>query len=56
MKPKHPAGRVHRARFKLVELLSIEGIDDFGRDQANRAVVAGAINMSVRYSNSQIGT
>ena len=43
--------RVHRARFKLVELLSIEGIDDFGRDQANRAVVAGAINMSVRYSN-----
>src|ERR671937_2918500 len=33
--------RVNRARVKLAELLSIEGIDDFGPDQASRAVVAG---------------
>jgi RNA polymerase sigma-70 factor (ECF subfamily) len=34
--------RVNRARVKLAELLSIEGIDDFGPDQASRAVVAGS--------------
>jgi RNA polymerase sigma-70 factor, ECF subfamily len=33
--------RVNRARVKLAELLSIEGVDDFGPDQASRAVVAG---------------
>ena len=38
--------RVHRARVKLAELLSIESIDDFGPDQVSRAVVAGAVGMS----------
>jgi RNA polymerase sigma-70 factor, ECF subfamily len=33
--------RVNRARVKLAELLAIEGVDDFGPDQASRAVVAG---------------
>jgi RNA polymerase sigma-70 factor, ECF subfamily len=38
--------RVHRARVKLAEWLSIESIDDFGPDQVSRAVVAGAVGMS----------
>ena len=44
--------RVHRARFKLIELLSIEDNDDFGPDQASRAVVA--VGMSAAYSISPI--
>ena len=39
--------RVHRARVTLAELLSIESIDDFGPDQASRAVIVGAFGMSV---------
>jgi RNA polymerase sigma-70 factor, ECF subfamily len=38
--------RVNRARITLVELLSLEDIDDFGPDQASRAVVAGNVGMS----------
>jgi RNA polymerase sigma-70 factor, ECF subfamily len=38
--------RVNRARVKLAELLSIEDVEDFGPDQASRAVVAGAVEMS----------
>ena len=38
--------RVHRARITLAELLSIEDIDDFGPNQASRAVVAGTVGMS----------
>jgi RNA polymerase sigma-70 factor, ECF subfamily len=33
--------RVNRARARLAELLSIDGIDDFGPDAATRAVLAG---------------
>ena len=33
--------RVHRARTKLSEMLSIEGIDDFGPDRPTRGIVAG---------------
>ena len=33
--------RVNRARSKLTEMLAIEGAEDFGPDQATRAVVAG---------------
>jgi RNA polymerase sigma-70 factor, ECF subfamily len=47
--------RVNRARVRLAELLSIEGSYEFGPDQASRAVIAGAINMSEAYSNLQIG-
>jgi RNA polymerase sigma-70 factor, ECF subfamily len=47
--------RANRARFRLAELLSIEGASDFGPDQSSRAVVGGAINMSAGYGNSQIG-
>ena len=38
--------RVNRARITLAELLSLEDIDDFGPDQASRAVVAGNAGMS----------
>ena len=38
--------RVNRARITLAELLSLEDIDDFGPDQASRAVVAGNVGMS----------
>jgi RNA polymerase sigma-70 factor (ECF subfamily) len=33
--------RVNRARTRLAELLSIDGIDDFGPDEQTRAVLAG---------------
>jgi RNA polymerase sigma-70 factor, ECF subfamily len=33
--------RVNRARTRLAELLSIEGVDDFGPDRATRAILAG---------------
>jgi RNA polymerase sigma-70 factor (ECF subfamily) len=38
--------RVNRARITLAELLSLEDVDDFGPDQASRAVVAGNVGMS----------
>jgi RNA polymerase sigma-70 factor, ECF subfamily len=34
--------RVNRARVRLAELLSIESLEDFGPDQATRAVLVGA--------------
>ena len=34
--------RVNRARTRLAELLSIEGVDDFGPDEQTRAVLAGS--------------
>src|SRR6202166_2273377 len=33
--------RVNRARTRLAELMSIEGVDDFGPDEQTRAVLAG---------------
>ena len=33
--------RVNRARTRLAELLSIDGVDDFGPDEQTRAVLAG---------------
>jgi len=33
--------RVNRARTRLAELMSIDGIDDFGPDHTTRAVLAG---------------
>jgi RNA polymerase sigma-70 factor (ECF subfamily) len=33
--------RVNRARNRLAELMSIDGVDDFGPDRATRAVLAG---------------
>src|SRR6202166_2577642 len=33
--------RVNRARTRLSELLSIDGVDDFGPDEQTRAVLAG---------------
>ena len=45
--------RVNRARVKLAELLSIEGVDDFGPDQASRAVVAGG---GGRFAATDAGT
>jgi RNA polymerase sigma-70 factor (ECF subfamily) len=33
--------RVNRARTRLAELMSIDGVDDFGPDRATRAVLAG---------------
>jgi len=32
--------RVNRARTRLAELMSVEGVDDFGPDRATRAVLA----------------
>ena len=34
--------RVNRARTRLAELLSIDGVDDFGPDETTRAVLAGS--------------
>ena len=34
--------RVNRARTRLAELMSIQGVDDFGPDHETRAVLAGA--------------
>jgi RNA polymerase sigma-70 factor (ECF subfamily) len=33
--------RVNRARTRLAELMSIDGVDDFGPDEQTRAVMAG---------------
>ena len=33
--------RVNRARTRLAELLSIDGVNDFGPDEQTRAVLAG---------------
>ncbi|MEP7031774.1 MAG: sigma-70 family RNA polymerase sigma factor [Pseudolabrys sp.] len=33
--------RVNRARTRLAELMSIDGVDDFGPDEQTRAVLAG---------------
>jgi RNA polymerase sigma-70 factor, ECF subfamily len=32
--------RVHRARTRLIDLLAIDGVDDFGPDRTTRAVIA----------------
>jgi RNA polymerase sigma-70 factor (ECF subfamily) len=34
--------RVNRARARLADMLSIEGMDDFGPDEATRAILTGA--------------
>ena len=33
--------RVNRARTRLAELMSIQGVDDFGPDHTTRAVLVG---------------
>jgi RNA polymerase sigma-70 factor (ECF subfamily) len=33
--------RVNRARTRLAELMDIDSVDEFGPDQATRAVLAG---------------